>query len=201
MSSVVIAGDTSGTVTLAAPAVSGTTTLTLPATTGTFITTTGGVTPSTAGNLLTSNGTAWTSTAPAASGGMTLLGTLTTTSGTSQTLSGLTLTNYKFLQISVNNVSGNASSNTLRMAGLLMYGTTSTAAQGQWGIIQVDLTNSGAFSAGVSYDQTVSAGTTTSTDYGAAGNCGYTTATTSISFDYSAGATFDSGTIKVYGVS
>ena len=35
MSSVVIAGDTSGTVTLAAPAVSGTTTLTLPATTGT----------------------------------------------------------------------------------------------------------------------------------------------------------------------
>ena len=39
MSSVVIAGDTSGTVTLAAPAVSGTTTLTLPATTGTVITT------------------------------------------------------------------------------------------------------------------------------------------------------------------
>ena len=35
MSSVIIAGDTSGTVTLAAPAVSGTTTLTLPATTGT----------------------------------------------------------------------------------------------------------------------------------------------------------------------
>jgi len=38
MSSVVIAGDTSGTVTLAAPAVSGTTTLTLPATTGTVVT-------------------------------------------------------------------------------------------------------------------------------------------------------------------
>jgi len=36
MSSVVIAGDTSGTVTLAAPAVSGTTTLTLPATTSTL---------------------------------------------------------------------------------------------------------------------------------------------------------------------
>jgi len=39
MSSVVIAGDTSGTVTLAAPAVSGTTTLTLPATSGTVLTT------------------------------------------------------------------------------------------------------------------------------------------------------------------
>ena len=39
MSSVVISGDTSGAVTLAAPAVAGTTTLTLPATTGTVIAT------------------------------------------------------------------------------------------------------------------------------------------------------------------
>lgn len=38
MSSVVIAGDTSGTVTLAAPAVAGTTTLTLPSTSGTVTT-------------------------------------------------------------------------------------------------------------------------------------------------------------------
>lgn len=37
MSSVVISGDTSGQVTLAAPAVAGTTTLTLPATTGTVL--------------------------------------------------------------------------------------------------------------------------------------------------------------------
>lgn len=37
MSSIVIAGDSSGQVTLAAPAVSGTTTLTLPATTGTVL--------------------------------------------------------------------------------------------------------------------------------------------------------------------
>jgi hypothetical protein len=41
MSSVVIAGDTSGTVTLAAPAVAGTTTLTLPTTSGTLVTTSG----------------------------------------------------------------------------------------------------------------------------------------------------------------
>jgi hypothetical protein len=39
MSSVVIAGNTSGTITLDAPAVAGTTTLTLPATSGTVITT------------------------------------------------------------------------------------------------------------------------------------------------------------------
>ena len=37
MSSIIVAGDTSGSVTLAAPAVSGTTTLTLPATTGTVV--------------------------------------------------------------------------------------------------------------------------------------------------------------------
>ena len=39
MSSVVIAGDTSGSVTLSAPSVAGTTTLTLPSTSGTIITT------------------------------------------------------------------------------------------------------------------------------------------------------------------
>jgi len=64
MSSIVIAGDTSGSITVAAPAVAGSgTVLTLPATTGTVLTTTGGVTPGTAGNVLTSNGTTWTSAA------------------------------------------------------------------------------------------------------------------------------------------
>jgi len=39
MSSIVVSGDTSGTITIAAPAVSGTNTLTLPAATGTVLTT------------------------------------------------------------------------------------------------------------------------------------------------------------------
>ncbi|CAB4167507.1 hypothetical protein UFOVP1666_68 [uncultured Caudovirales phage] len=64
MSSVVISGDTSGSVTLQVPSISGGTVLTLPAVTGSVITTNAGVVPSTAGNLLTSNGTNWTS-APA----------------------------------------------------------------------------------------------------------------------------------------
>lgn len=46
MSSVVIAGDTSGSVTLAAPAVSGTTTLTLPTTSGTIVTSASSLTAS-----------------------------------------------------------------------------------------------------------------------------------------------------------
>jgi hypothetical protein len=113
MSSVVISGDTSGTVTLQAPAIAGSTTLTLPATSGTVVTTAtttgisgsaittgtvgvsvGGtgantltannvilgngtsavqfVAPGTNGNLLTSNGTTWTSAA-APAGGVTSL--------------------------------------------------------------------------------------------------------------------------------
>jgi len=66
MSQLIIAGDTSGTITLQAPAVAGSTTLTLPATTGNFVTTTG--TPSTAGNVLTSDGANWISAAPSGLG-------------------------------------------------------------------------------------------------------------------------------------
>lgn len=113
MSSVVIAGDTSGTVTLQAPAIAGTTTLNLPATSGTIVTGPGGVTavtsggtgassltanavilgsgtsavqtvaPGTSGNVLTSNGTTWSSSALPA-GGVTSLngqtGAITNTS-------------------------------------------------------------------------------------------------------------------------
>jgi hypothetical protein len=72
MASIVVAGDTSGTVTLAAPAVAGTTTLTLPTTSGTIVTTasgqtltsptiTGAVVSSMASSVLTS-GTAQAST-------------------------------------------------------------------------------------------------------------------------------------------
>jgi hypothetical protein len=70
--SIVLVGSTSGSVTLQEPAVAGTTVLDLPAVSGTFITTTGGVAPSTSGNVLTSNGTTWTSAALPA-GGVTSL--------------------------------------------------------------------------------------------------------------------------------
>ena len=61
MSSVVIAGDTSGSVTLAAPAVAGTTTLTLPATTGTVLTT-GNIPTGSVLQVVSSNTTTKTST-------------------------------------------------------------------------------------------------------------------------------------------
>lgn len=85
MSSVVISGDVSGSVTLQAPSAAGTTVLTLPAVTGTFITTTSGVAPGTAGNVLTSNGTSWTSAAAAAFDAGTRLGFQQTTAPTGWT--------------------------------------------------------------------------------------------------------------------
>jgi hypothetical protein len=51
MANLVISGDTSGSVTLAAPAVSGTTVLTLPTTSGTIVTTAGAASLTTSGNL------------------------------------------------------------------------------------------------------------------------------------------------------
>jgi hypothetical protein len=51
MANLVISGDTSGSVTLAAPAVSGTTVLTLPTTSGTIVTTAGATSLTTSGNL------------------------------------------------------------------------------------------------------------------------------------------------------
>jgi len=64
MASVVISGDTSGTATLQAQAVAGNTVLTLPTTSGTIINTA----PGTSSNLLTSDGTNWTSAAPSSLG-------------------------------------------------------------------------------------------------------------------------------------
>ena len=72
MSSIVIAGDTSGSVTLQAPATAGTTVLTLPSTTGTIVTASG---TATAGGVAYGNGTtaaysaAGTSGQPLVSGG------------------------------------------------------------------------------------------------------------------------------------
>lgn len=164
--------------------------------------------PGTTGNVLTSNGTAWTSAAPAASGGMTLLGTLTTTSGTTQTLSGLTLTNYKFLRISVNNVGYSAGTtpsglrmNTIDISNPSFGSTTGSV----YGLMDIDL-SIGA-TAGLLSPDYITTGSTNTLSFGgngggpSAGNLStITTSTTSLAFAFSGGNTFASGTIKVYGV-
>jgi len=146
------------------------------------------IAPGTSGNVLTSDGTTWASAAPAITGGYTLLGTLTTTSGTTQTLSGLTLTNYIKLYIVVSGVSFTGNSITMTLGGVACSVSSGAGGAGQTqdGTIDLDLTN-GMFSF--------------ITNAGASGqgfgDTTYSTASTSIVF---AGGTFDAGTIKVYGV-
>lgn len=133
--------------------------------------------------------------------GMTLLGTLTTTSGTSATLSGLTLTNYKYLQIGINNVSSSSTFDFTLNSLSIVQGNATAATNSIWGTVFIDL-STGSFNASTAQGTTTS-GTTaiagSGQSFNTAGNIGYTTATTSITFAVSAGS-FDSGTIKVYGV-
>ena len=129
--------------------------------------------------------------------GVRLLGTLTTTSGASQTLSGLTLTQYKFIIVRLIEVSstiatyfriqGGAGSTVnisqlMTTAGSLMHGEISIelASGNAWYISAIG-------NAGNSQSSVVM--TLTSV----------TTAVTSITFSAFTG-TFDAGTIRVYGV-
>lgn len=130
-------------------------------------------------------------TAPASLLPTVLLGTLTTTSGTTQTLSSLVLTPYKLLRIIVSGVSFTITTQQLTFASKNISDPLSVAPQGFYGMIAVDLvtgvaiatigeSNAGASAIAVSRVLTT----------------GYTTATTSITF---AGGTFDAGSILVYG--
>lgn len=126
--------------------------------------------------------------------GLTLLGTITTTSGSSVLLSGLTLTPYKQLQFVFDSVSGTTSSSNLLLNGNIVSITNATAvADSCTGGGHVDLA-SGIFWSG----STTTAGANRfSNGYG--GTSGLTTASTSITFTISAG-TFDAGSIRIYGV-
>jgi hypothetical protein len=127
-------------------------------------------------------------------GSVTLLGTIATTSGTSATLSGLTLTGYKFLNFSFENVSGTLTSAELRLNGFpvayVTYGAAADYATGS-GIINL---SDGAFLSGSSYTLSGSRYPT-----GGGGMSGLSTSSTSITFTISRG-NFDAGSIRIYGV-
>ena len=131
MSSIVIAGDTSGSVTLQAPATAGSTVLTLPSTTGTIVTASGTATAGgvaygngttaaysaagTSGQLLQSNG-ASAPTWATVSAGFTLGTPVATTSGTSIDFTGIPA-GVKQIVITFNGVSTNGSSRKLIQLG------------------------------------------------------------------------------------
>ncbi len=121
--------------------------------------------------------------------GVTSLGTTNTTSGTSVTLSGLTLTDYKFLIISFNGVSHNNSGN--RTVNVSSSTTVNTGAP---------LTQS-FDSAGTAFVQSflnLADGSASGNSNG--GLSGITTASTSVNLVLSGSGSFDAGSFTVFGV-
>lgn len=212
MSSIAVAGDTSGVVTISAPAVAGTPTLTLPTTSGTIITTASStgldasvISSGTMATARLASGSATSSTylrgdqtwATISSGSLTLLGTITVTAANSVSLGSLSLSGYKQLCIVYKSLSCNTansfgyiSSDNTTSAARLLYTYSATTSSG---ITWIDL-GTGAASGGIGYD------------VGDGSNAGIglsnvSTSTTTLYFRLASTNTFTAtGSIKVYGV-
>ena len=138
-------------------------------------------------------------------GGLTLLSTLTTTSGTSHTTATLNLTTYKTLQIYVYSVGNTSGSQLLQFTPnggsvTSCFDTGPSSVQAYYQMINFDLA-SGVYGYSNSSNkaQNLTAGVGAGQG-GSGANTGLTTSTTSIMFDWSSGATFDVGSIKIYGL-
>jgi len=121
------------------------------------------------------------------------LGTIATTSGSSVTLSGLTLTSYRQLQYVLVGVStSNLGINMLLNGSFIGVPSPTAALQQANGGGIIDLATGAFFGA-------ISAGSTAALTSTSAGNSGLTTASTSITFTL-ASSTFDAGSIVIYGI-
>lgn len=191
----------------------GTTGITTPADTITGNATVGGtltvggvnavaVAPGANGNVLTSNGTVWTSAAPASTASLTLLATLTTTSGTTQSATGLPTT-YTNLVIVVNATGNNTSVGYLQLLASAnngsSYGTalqiapaTGNPVSGQATICLASASASSRPFAGI----ISSGGNGTQGRQIATSTSG---AINALQFSWSDAATFNAGTIYIYG--
>lgn len=122
-----------------------------------------------------------------------LLGSITTTSGSSQSLSSLTLTPYRFLRLTFAGVGTDNAAWVLRVDGVQVSGTFNAAAVLR-GIMDIDLTN-GVFSAAI----TNAAANASAVATAYSGDTDITTATTTVTVSTSAGS-FDNGSLRVYGI-
>lgn len=190
------AGGNTATINGAIPAPATSPTLTTPIISGNLGA--GGANYGTSGQVLTSGGTgASPSWATIVTGGMTLLGTLTTTSGTTQTLSSLTLTSYAFIVAVFKDVSSSSTSS-LRLNSISgeQLSASGGVTLGVSGIMWLHLATGVLSSATVSATPGNGAGPISPyTGYQST----ITTASTSIVFAQGVG-NFDAGTITVYGV-
>jgi hypothetical protein len=151
---------------------------------------------------LTSSGVAITGTLSATSitgaGGMTLLGTLTMTSGTSQTLSGLTLTGYKQVQIigtgiSTTFVGGQAGAVIISPNGARLTNDASSASDSIDFFAFIDLTT------GISSSTySINSGSINPNVY--LRLSGLLNSATSITLSAGNSTSYDAGTVYIYGV-
>jgi hypothetical protein len=194
------AGGNTATINGAIPAPATSPTLTNPIISGNLGA--GGANYGTSGQVLTSGGAgASTSWSTIATGGMTLLGTLATTSGTTVTLSGLDLTSYKQLMVVFKQVSPTAGG-TVRLspgADALAIGASVALSTQMDGIFVTDLAT------GISVANTYNLNAVGENNSFQTGNPtagiqrSVTNSSTSISFGLGTG-TFDNGSILIYGV-
>jgi len=131
-----------------------------------------------------------------AQGSITLLGTLTTTSGSSQVLSGLTLTPYKELHIVWSGVSPTLSSSNLRLQGDEITGIVGSGPSDTTSGFLILEFDYGSVIRGFKSRSGLSAYTAVTFLQGFS----VSAATTSLTFDWATAANFDAGEIKVYGV-
>ena len=207
---VAIKGTGGGSVTLTAGAAAADTTLTLPNTSGTVLAPASGVlsvasggtglsAPGTSGNLLTSNGTAWVSSAPASTASLTLLATLTTTSGTTQSATGLATT-YTNLLINFEGTGNSTGNDTFNIAASVDNGSTyganvgASGGSGQplWGTFIIFRANSSVLNRSATVSGTLA---------GSAQKIATLSASpiNALRFSWNAGYTFNAGAIYIYG--
>lgn len=135
--------------------------------------------------------------------GTQFLGTITTTSGTSQSISGLNLTSYKFLYLIFNGVSASTTATIQILLGqstsddVFITGVLSPATSAYYTILQLDLTN------GICTQATALLGSipgnANSSDQARSQKTPIRTTSTTISVALSS-SSFDAGNIKIYGV-
>jgi len=205
MASIKLTGDSSGVITVSAPAAAGTNTLTLPATTGTVLDTNSALASSKlTGALPAISGAALTGIS---SGGMTLLSTVATTSGTEVVAGSLTLTGYQSLMIYASDVGVTAGASLFRWKetggtySTIAY-TNTTSSVPVYTVLNHNLITGVTGINPNSYSATNTAANLalTAGSAGSGTNTGIDQATTSITFSTVASQTFNRGQILIYGL-
>ena len=157
-----------------------------------------------AGQFLQSNGSGVMSWA-AAGGGMTLLATLNTTSGETITAPSLNLTGFKFVLITTLQVSHSSSTSqglrfTPNTGGSYGLGSYDIPSSFKWSSVSNIELATGSYTAFLPNNMPVPSQPLGFLSAGLGNNNAFTSSVTSIAFTWSAGGTFDAGSIRIYGV-